>query len=42
MNALLQIICFISRGDKYQKNKAAWTIGTIIATHNPITKTSAV
>jgi len=28
-------------GAKHQKIKAAWTIGIINATHNPITKASA-
>jgi len=27
--------------DKYQKIKAAWTIGTINVTHNPTTKSLA-
>jgi len=42
MKALLQIICFIIKGAKYQQIKAVRRIGTIIVTHNPITKISAV
>jgi len=39
----LKTICFISRGAKYQKIKAAWTIGRnkINVTDNPITKSLA-
>ena len=37
----LKTICFVSRGAKYQEITAAWTIGRIIVTHNPITKSLA-
>jgi len=38
MKALLETICFISRGAKYQKINALWTITAINNTHNPKTK----
>jgi len=41
MTALLETICFISRGAKCQEIKAAWTIGTISVTHNLTTKSPA-